>query len=170
MTAEVFVSIGSNVEPEHNLRWGLEQLARRFGPVRLSPVYRNPPVGFEGDDFYNLVAAFDTDDSARAVSVALDEMENRCGRDRSGVRYGPRTLDLDLLLYGSLVLDEPGLVLPRPDLVRYAFILGPLAALAGDRRHPVTGETFASLWARFDREDHPLVEVSLPGIAPASSP
>src|SRR5262245_43367628 len=82
MTAEVFVSIGSNVEPEHNLRWGLEQLSRRFGALRISPVYRNPPVGFEGDDFYNLVAAFDTSEPVRAVSVALDEMENRCGRDR----------------------------------------------------------------------------------------
>jgi 2-amino-4-hydroxy-6-hydroxymethyldihydropteridine diphosphokinase len=170
MTEEVFVSLGSNVDPAHNLRWGLEQLARRYGPVRRSPIYRNAPVGFQGEDFYNLVAAFETAEAVRTVSTALDEMENRCGRDRSAVRYGPRTLDLDLLLYGALVVEEPGLVLPRPDLMRYAFMLGPLAVLAGDRRHPVTGESFASIWARCDQSRHPLVEVQLPGVdAPGSS-
>jgi len=162
---EVFVSVGSNVDPVHNLRWGLEQMANRFGALRVSPVFRNAPVGFEGDDFYNLVVAFDTDAPPRAVSEALDTMENQCGRNRSGARYGPRTLDLDLLLHGSTVMHELGLVLPRPDLVRYAFMLGPLAALAGDRRHPVTGESFAALWSRFDQASHPLVEVAMPQLA-----
>jgi 2-amino-4-hydroxy-6-hydroxymethyldihydropteridine diphosphokinase len=161
---EVFVSVGSNVDPAHNLRWGMEQMDRRFGPLRLSPVFRNAPVGFDGDDFYNLVVAFDTEESPRAVSEALDGMENQSGRNRSGVRYGPRTLDLDLLLYGSAIMNEPGLVLPRPDLLRYAFMLGPLATLAGDRRHPVTGESFASLWSRFDRSSHPLTEVRMPDL------
>jgi 2-amino-4-hydroxy-6-hydroxymethyldihydropteridine diphosphokinase len=168
VTSEVFVSVGSNVDPRHNLRWGLHQLTRRFGSLRVSPVYRNRPVGFEGDDFYNLVVAFDTDEDPRAVSEALDAMENACGRDRGGPRYGPRTLDLDLLLHGSAVVDAPGLVLPRPDLLRYAFMLGPLAALAGDRRHPLTGESFAMHWARFDRASHPLVEVAMPELAELS--
>jgi len=167
MPAEVFVSVGSNVDPAHNLRWGLEQMTRRFGALRVSPVYRNAPVGFRGDDFYNLVVAFDTDDSPRVVSEALDGMENLCGRNRSGERYGPRTLDLDLLLHGATIMSEPGLVLPRPDLLRYAFMLGPLAALAGDRRHPVSGDTFAALWSRFDQASHPLVEVELPGLREA---
>jgi 2-amino-4-hydroxy-6-hydroxymethyldihydropteridine diphosphokinase len=166
-TAEVFVSVGSNVEPAQNLRWGLEQMARRFGALRVSPIFRNAPFGFEGDDFYNLVVGFDTAETPRAVSEALDAMENQCGRNRSGERYGPRTLDLDLLLHGSTVMDEPGLVLPRPDLLRYAFMLGPLAALAGDRRHPRTGEAFATLWSRFDQASHPLVEVRLPGVPEA---
>ena len=166
MVAEVFVSVGSNVEPEHNLRWGLEQMRQRFGGLRVSPVYRNTPVGFDGDDFYNLVVAFDTAESPQAVSAALDAMESNCGRTRHGTPFGPRTLDLDLLLHGDSTLDEPGLVLPRPDLLRYAFMLGPLAALAGDRRHPVTGESFAQLWARFDRAAHPLVEVDVPGVSP----
>jgi 2-amino-4-hydroxy-6-hydroxymethyldihydropteridine diphosphokinase len=168
VTSEVYVSVGSNVDPRHNLRWGLEQMRRRFGGLRVSPVYRNRPVGFEGEDFYNLVVAFDTDDAPRTVSEALDAMENACGRDRAGPRYGPRTLDLDLLLYGAAVVDEPGLVLPRPDLLRYAFMLGPLAALAGDRRHPLTGESFAAHWARFDRASHPLVEVAMPGLSEPS--
>src|SRR5262245_49041988 len=87
--AEVFVSVGSNVDPAHNLRWGLEQMTRRFGALRVSPVYRNTPIGFQGDDFYNLVVAFDTKESPRVVSDALDNMENLCGRNRSGERYGP---------------------------------------------------------------------------------
>ena len=83
MTADVYVAVGSNVDPEHNLRWGLEQMRRAFGPLRVSPVYRNAAVGFAGDDFYNLVVGFSTDDAPRAVSAALDAMENRCGRERS---------------------------------------------------------------------------------------
>jgi 2-amino-4-hydroxy-6-hydroxymethyldihydropteridine diphosphokinase len=165
VTSEVFVAVGSNVDPRHNLRWGLQQLTQRFGRLRISPVYRNEPVGFDGDDFYNLVVAFDTDESPHAISAALDAMENACGRDRAGPRYGPRTLDLDLLLHGSRVMDERGLVLPRPDLLRHAFMLGPLAALAGDRRHPQTGQTFAAHWARFDQASHPLVEVEMPELS-----
>lgn len=167
MTAEVFVAVGSNVDPEHNLRWGLAQMRERFGALRVSPVYRNAPVGFTGDDFYNLVVAFDTDEPPRAVSEALDEMENRCGRERGGNPFGPRTLDLDLLLHGDTVLSEPGLVLPRPDLKRYGFMLGPLAALAGDRRDPVSGRTWAELWAEFDRSGQPpLHEVRVEGVSP----
>ena len=83
------------------------------------------------------------------------------------MRFGPRTLDLDLLLYGDVVMNEPGLVLPRPDLLRYAFMLGPLAALAGDRRHPQSGDTFAALWDRYDQASHPLVAVNLPALAPS---
>jgi 2-amino-4-hydroxy-6-hydroxymethyldihydropteridine diphosphokinase len=164
--SEVFVAVGSNVEPAGNLRWGIEQMTRRFGPLRKSPVYRNAPVGFHGDDFYNLVVAFDTAESPRAVSEALDEMESRCGRNRLGTRFGPRTLDLDLLLHGDSVVDEPGLMLPRPDLLRYSFMLGPLAALAGEKRHPVSGKSFAELWAEFDQAAHPLTEVELPGVSP----
>ena len=71
-------------------------------------------------------------------------------------KFGDRSLDLDLLLYDDLVLDEPGLLLPRPEIVEYAFVLKPLAEIAGEKRHPVTGLRFADIWDRFDASSQPM--------------
>ena len=148
--AEVFVSIGSNVDRGHNVREGLRRLAEAYGALRLSPVYETAAVGFEGDDFYNLVAAFETEESPRDVVERLHAIEAACGRDRNGPRFGPRTLDIDLLLYGDEVIDTPELKLPRPEITRYAFVLRPLADLAGSRLHPLEGRSYAELWAAFE--------------------
>src|SRR2546429_618289 len=126
---EVYVAAGSNVEPEHNLALAVSQLEREFPTVRFSPWYRNRAAGFEGDDFINLVAGFTTDLPLREVVARLHAIEAQCGRPRDAPRWAPRSMDLDVLLYGDLVCDEPRLKLPRPDLLRRAYMLGPLAAL-----------------------------------------
>jgi 2-amino-4-hydroxy-6-hydroxymethyldihydropteridine diphosphokinase len=159
--ARVFVSIGSNVDPDHNVRSSVSMLRNRFRCLQLSSVYRTSPVGFDGDDFYNLVAAFDTDQDARDVAKSLRAIEDLHGRVRDESKWGPRTLDLDLLLYDDLVLDEATLALPRSDITEYAFVLGPLAELAGSRRHPVLGMTFSELWRGFDGGGHRLAQVDL---------
>jgi 2-amino-4-hydroxy-6-hydroxymethyldihydropteridine diphosphokinase len=159
--ARVFVSIGSNVDPDHNVRSCISMLRRRFGRLQLSSVYRTAPVGFDGDDFYNLVAAFDTDEDAHGVAKALRGIEDRHGRVRDEAKWGPRTLDLDLLLYDDLVLDEAPLAIPRTEITEYAFVLGPLAELAGNQRHPVLGMTFSELWRSFDDGGHRLAPVDL---------
>jgi len=146
----VYVSIGSNVDREHNIPGGLQALYRRFGPLAVSTVYECPAVGFEGEDFYNLVVGFDSEEPIADVHAALHEIEDRYGRDRSKPKFSPRTLDLDLLLYGDRIWREGRLVLPRPEIDRVAFVLGPLAELAGDRLHPVHDVPFTALWARFD--------------------
>jgi 2-amino-4-hydroxy-6-hydroxymethyldihydropteridine diphosphokinase len=148
--ARVFVSVGSNIEPEENLRLACGELERRFGGLEVSSVYRNPPVGFAGDDFLNLVAAFETDRSPEALVAELEEIHDLAGRQRGGERFGPRTLDLDLLLYDDLVTDGPPLSLPRDDVLKYDFVLGPLAELAPDLVHPVTGRSLAELWRDFE--------------------
>lgn len=160
---EIFVGIGSNVEPERHLRAGVKLLRERFGELTVSPVYRNPAVGFEGDDFFNLVASFDSDAGYEQVHTELEKIEFACGRVRGGPRYAPRTLDIDLLLYGDLVRDTPP-VLPRKDLLRYAFVLKPITDIAPQHRHPVTGRTFAEHWAEFDAASQPLVPVSMAGL------
>ena len=160
---EVFVGIGSNVEPERHIRTAVQLLRERFGAVRVSPVYRNPAVGFDGDDFFNLVAVFESDTGFEQVHTILEEIEFSCGRVRGGPRYAPRTLDIDLLLYGDLVHDTAP-VLPRKDLLRYAFVLKPITDLAPDHRHPVTGRSFAEHWAEFDAASQPLVLVSIAGL------
>jgi 2-amino-4-hydroxy-6-hydroxymethyldihydropteridine diphosphokinase len=155
----VYVAVGSNVKPEHNLALASRELQREFPGVRFSPWYRNHAVGFEGEDFINSVAGFTTDLSLHDVLARLHTIETLCGRPRDAPRWAPRSMDLDVLLYGDLVLDEPRLKLPRPDLLKRAFMLGPLAALAPELVHPTEKVTIDELWQRFDRAAHPLVEV-----------
>jgi len=153
---EVYVGAGSNIEPGSHLRAALEGLAESFGVLRVSPVYRNRPVGFDGDDFLNMVVGFDTDLDVGEVAAELDRIEAAGGRVRDGKKFGPRTLDLDLLLYGDAALEHQGINVPRDEITRYAFVLRPLADIAGDRIHPVAGRNFAELWAEFDQSEHTL--------------
>lgn len=155
----VYVAAGSNVAPKRNLERALAQLEREFPGVRFSPWYRNRAVGFAGEDFINLVAGFDTTLPVHAVLARLHAIEGRCGRPREAPRWAPRTLDLDVLLYGDLVCDEPGLKLPRPDLLKRAYMLGPLAALAPEVVHPTARATIGELWQRFDQATQPLEQV-----------
>ncbi len=160
--AEVFVGVGSNVDAEKNIRAGLIALAGTFGVLRLSPVYRNSPVGFDGDDFLNMVVAFDTDLDVEAIATELERIEAASGRERGGEKFGPRTLDIDLLLYGSEITRQGNHDIPRDEITRYAFVLKPLADLAGDRPHPGLGQTFEELWRAFDADSHPLEPTDLP--------
>ena len=152
----VYVAAGSNVAPARHIADAVSQLAREFPGVRFSPWYRNRAAGFEGDDFINLVAGFETALPVRAVIGKLQAIEARCGRPREAPRWAPRSMDLDVLLYGDLVLDEPGLKLPRPDLLKRAYMLGPLAQLAPEVVHPTAHLTIGELWRRFDQAAHPL--------------
>ncbi len=155
----VYVAIGSNVEPEHNLALASRELRREFPDVEFSPWYRNRAVGFEGADFINFVAGFTTTLPLEALLARLHAIEALCGRPRAAPRWAPRTMDIDVLLYGDLIRDTPAVKLPRPDLLKRAFMLGPLAALAPDLLHPTEKATIGELWRRFDRAAHPLMEV-----------
>lgn len=155
----VYVAAGSNVEPERHLALATELIRREFPDVRVSPWYRNRAVGFEGADFINLVVGFTTPLSINDVLSRLHAIEVACGRPREAPRWAPRSMDLDVLLYGDLVLDEPRVKLPRPDLLKRAFMLGPLAALEPDLVHPTEKLTIGELWQRFDRSAHTLVEI-----------
>jgi 2-amino-4-hydroxy-6-hydroxymethyldihydropteridine diphosphokinase len=146
----VYVSIGSNVERERNVHGAVQALATRFGALDLSQVYETRAEGFDGDNFYNLVAGFDTDAPIEQVRSWLREIETAHGRDRNIERYGPRTLDIDVLLYGDLVRHDDGIDVPRPEILRSAFVLGPLAEIAPALCHPETGERLADAWQRFE--------------------
>jgi 2-amino-4-hydroxy-6-hydroxymethyldihydropteridine diphosphokinase len=159
---QVFVAAGSNVEPERHLALAAAELQRVFGNVRFSPWYRNRAVGFEGADFINFVVGFDSALSVGEVISQLRQIEALCGRPPGAPKWAPRSMDLDILLYGEVVCDEPGLKLPRPDLLKRAYMLGPLADIAPEIRHPTAGATIGELWQRFDRDAHPMERVEPP--------
>jgi len=159
--ADVYVAAGSNVEPEKNLARALDELEERFGALAISPAYRNPPVGFAGEDFINLVVGLRTADSPAQVKEKLERIETNCGRPRDAPKWAPRTMDLDILLFGDLVSDEPGLKIPRPDLIKRPYMLRPIADIAPDVRHPISGKTMRELWESFEGDAHSMVEVLL---------
>jgi len=159
--AQVYVSIGSNIDRACNIGNALQALAAAYGELQLSSVYESAAVGFDSAPFYNLVAGFQTTDSPLAVQATLRRIEDGQGRLRTA-ELAARTLDLDLLLYDDLVIDEGRLQLPRDDIDRYAFVLGPLAEIAGGRCHPVSGIPYAELWAAFDTTGQELRRVEWP--------
>ena len=158
---EIYVGAGSNIEPERNLLGALTGLADTFGLLHLSPVYRNQAVGFDGDDFLNMVVGFETDMDLEAVLTELERIEAENGRTREGTRFGPRSLDLDLLLFGDRVDEGENPRVPRKEITRYAFVLKPLADLCADRCHPATGVSFGQLWDEFDQSKHPLESIEM---------
>jgi len=155
----VYISIGSNIDKDTSIRKGVADMRVVFGELQLSSVYQSEAVGFDGDDFYNLVAAFDTTKDVQIIAQQLREIEDNNGRDRSGPRFSSRTLDLDLLVYDDLITEENGLEIPRGEILENAFVLWPLAEIAPDLKHPVTNNTYAEHWSEFDKDKEKIYPV-----------
>lgn len=148
--AKVYLSLGSNVARERNIGLAVRRLRERYGKLELSSVYESEAMGFEGRPFYNVAVGLVCDESPAQLVEVLRAIEDESGRTRNGVKYGPRTLDIDLLLYEDKVCSQKGLELPRDEVTRYAFVLRPLAEIAESVRHPTAGKTIGELWSEFD--------------------
>jgi len=151
---KVFVSIGSNLERERHLPEAIQEMEKAFGPLTVSSIYESEAEDFEGPSFHNLVVAFETDLSVEEVQRLFKQIEQRHGRSPRDRKFVSRTLDLDLLLYGDLILDDPKTgkrLLPREDILLYAFVLEPLAEIAPQQQHPILGKSYQELWQSFDR-------------------
>jgi 2-amino-4-hydroxy-6-hydroxymethyldihydropteridine diphosphokinase len=135
-------------------------MQQQFGSLTLSSVYESEAVGFEGDPFYNLVAGFDTDMEVHAVARTLRMIENQNDRKRTGNRFSARTLDLDIVLYDDLIIKDEEVELPRDEISQYAFVLLPLAEIAPDVKHPVTGQRLSELAQTFEKQSLRRVEWS----------
>jgi 2-amino-4-hydroxy-6-hydroxymethyldihydropteridine diphosphokinase len=158
---KAYVGLGSNLgERETMIRFALDDLARlsHTRVSRVSSLYDTEPVGeTEQPNFLNAVALLDTELTARQLLWNLQLVERRLGRVRAK-RWGPRVIDLDLLLYGDLVVDEPDLRVPHPELTRRAFVLVPLVELDPGLVHPVSGRTLLQHLSHLDAR--PLVKKS----------
>ncbi|MYL28053.1 MULTISPECIES: 2-amino-4-hydroxy-6-hydroxymethyldihydropteridine diphosphokinase [Halomonadaceae] len=148
----VYISIGSNQNTVVNVRAALDALSARFGELAISSVYESEAVGFEGENFLNLVVALNTDEPVGPLAEWLKQVEDDNGRERNRPRFSSRTLDLDVLTYGALVGTIDGVELPRSEILSNAFVLQPLAEIAPDERHPVSGERYADLWQSYERD------------------
>lgn len=146
---EVFASLGSNQNREQNIRSAVKALRSSYGPLRLSPVYQNKAVGFDGDDFLNMVVGFESALTPQEIQQEFHQIEDAHGRIRGDKKFAPRQLDIDLILYGDMIYHEGSLKLPRVDIVEYAFVLLPLAELEPEGIHPVLKTSYAEMWQNY---------------------
>ena len=156
-----YISIGSNIDRDKNILASLKALEHHFGKLTISSIYESEPVGFTGDAFYNLVVGFNSELGVKEVAKLLRQIELDNGRTRDSQKFSARTLDLDLILYDDLILNDGQLQLPRDDIERYAFVLEPLAEIAPALTHPVSRLSYAELWEKFDKTNLKQKRVTL---------
>ncbi len=154
--SQVYISIGSNIDPAQNIRSALADLRRSYPELTISSVYESEAVGFAGDNFYNLVVGFETHDDVFEVARVLRAIEDNHARDRRGPKFSSRTIDLDLLLYDDEIINRDSLNIPRDEITKNAFVLWPLAEIAADKTHPELGCSFGEMWQAYQKESQSL--------------
>ncbi len=159
--ADIYLGLGSNLNPRANLRLAIRELREHYGALEISAVYKSAAVGFDGADFLNLVVGLQSNATAAEICEDIERIHDLAGRMRGSKKWESRPLDIDLLLYNDDVIDEPPVRVPRSDILEYSFVLRPLAELAPDLRHPVTGQTMQQHWREYDARSHPLEPVGL---------
>ena len=152
----VYLSIGSNIDREKNILACFDALADHFGALIISPVYESEAIGFAGDSFYNLVIGIDSDLSVAELAALLRDIEYANKRSRAGPKFGPRTLDIDILTCGELTGLIDGVMLPREEITENAFVLLPLVDIAPDEKHPVNGKAYREIATNYKGSEQKL--------------
>ncbi len=151
----VHLNIGSNQNRRGNIRLAIQSLEQFFSDIALSSLFESPSAGFNGNDFYNIGVNITTLKTSHEVFDILRDIENSLGRDRSLPKFSSRIIDLDLVLYGGIIDDS--LNVPRKDILKYAFVLAPLAELNPEAIHPLEGISYQNLWKTFQsKQDYDL--------------
>lgn len=148
---EVFLGVGSNTQRQRHLRIAICDLQHILRDIRCSPVYESAAIGLEAPAFHNLVVRGSTCLQLPKLSRALKKLELKHGRNRESPAVV--TLDVDILIYGEREGCVDGRVLPSEELLTRAYVLKPMSQLAPEKLHPLTGLSYASLWAEFELED-----------------
>jgi 2-amino-4-hydroxy-6-hydroxymethyldihydropteridine diphosphokinase len=157
--AKVYLNIGSNIQREHHITSCMQTLRSDYPEVIFSRIYETEAFGFEGNAFYNLAAMLETSLSYTEFSAYLKHLEDCHARQRDGVKFSSRTLDIDILLYDELIL-QPEYDIPRKEIVLYPFVLFPLEEIAPMVLHPELGISIAAIAAQseLDRNVLRLIE------------
>jgi 2-amino-4-hydroxy-6-hydroxymethyldihydropteridine diphosphokinase len=158
--ANIHINIGSNQNRRQNISVAIEALKSVFSDIKISSIYQSPAEGFEGDDFYNVGVNANTDLSVKETAKALRDIEQVQGRDRTQPKFSSRKIDLDLVLYDDVIDQKANL--PRNDILKYAFVLAPLAELGAELIHPVEQQTYQVLWESFQsRNEYSLTQYNI---------
>ena len=154
----VYLDIGSNIKRRENIQSCVNQLLHDFPGIRFSKTYESEALGFEGDPFYNLSASLETELSYPDLQTYLKKIENQHARKRDNTKFISRTLDVDVLLYGDSIL-QPEFDVPRKEILKFPFVLFPLAEIAPDIIHPQEQKTIAELANSSELDKNTLSEV-----------
>ncbi len=156
--ARAFVSVGSNIEPEKNVRSALQRLGEQVSIRAVSTVYLTKPIGPAGQPpYYNCVADVETDLTPLGLKQkVLRGIETALGRSRTGDKYAPRTIDLDLILYDEVAMTTDELVLPDPDILQRPFLVAAMRELADGLVLPGSGKSINDAVAPMPHEMKPL--------------
>lgn len=141
-----WLGLGSNVNSDAHIRAGIRELVEKFDNVSLSPAYASTAVGFDGEDFINLVARIETDMHPMELRQYLRDLEDRYGRKRDVPKFSDRSLDIDILLYDDLVLFSSVLEIPRAEILKFSHVLKPLADLEPELVHPTELRSMLEIW------------------------
>ncbi len=143
--AEIFLSIGSNIEPAKHFAQCAKALDALFSDSIWSPVYQSAAVGLQGDDFYNAVVKAQTRQSIESTIITIKHIEKELGRKREANKFSSRPIDIDLLFYNDTIISTADVTLPREEIASAPYVLIPLVELAPDVVHPENGKTFQAL-------------------------
>ncbi len=155
----IYISLGSNINAEINIRSALAIIKSQYPNMSISPMYQTSAVGFEGDDFLNCVAKIDSDKTPQYIYQWFRQIEIEHGRDRNQPKFSSRSLDIDMLTYDDRLLETQNYSLPRDEITKYAFVLKPLMDIAPNEIHPVYKVTYSVLWQNFDDTSQNMKEI-----------
>lgn len=158
---QVWLSLGSNISRRKSILSALSALEENFSNLTISPIYETTAVGFEGANFYNLVVGFKSDKPLSEIAKICRDIEEDNGRVRQSNKFSARTLDIDILTWGDThgVIDNTEL--PRDEILKYAFVLKPLADVAPNEKHPERNQTYLDLWENFSDKPQDIKKVTL---------
>jgi len=154
----VYLDIGSNIDREANIQSCVDELLNKFPDVVFSKAYESEAFGFKGDAFINVSACFETDLNYLELKAFLKGIENQHARKRSKTKFISRTLDVDVLLYGDEIL-HPDNDVPRAEILKFPFVLFPLAEIAADVMHPQQKKTIAELANESELDKNTITEI-----------
>ena len=155
-----YLCLGSNICPEENIRFAVQQLKKDFDAVKTSNLYKTSAVGFEGEDFLNLAISIRTELGLDKLLRYTDALEKEAGRVRvCRGNFDSRTLDVDVVMFGDLIGEHKGRQWPSKDIQDNAHVLLPMSEIAGNCTHPTSGIKFSQLWKEFDQADQRLKRV-----------